>query len=132
MESFKLDDKARRELQNYILQEIEAIVFSTRRPRRKVEGGHYIEDDSGDLRRSIRRNRNFIKVDKNGKIVIDIKVMEYYKYLDDERRSELNWYLSEAIFEDKNIREKIRELQAESGKRTMIKVLKNIKKKLKR
>lgn len=99
-------------------------MFSTRRPKKKVDGGHFIEDDTGKLRKSIRANRNFIKVDDKGNITIDIKVVDYFKYLDDERRDELNWYLSEAIFEDKNIRNKVKELQAQSSKRTILKMIK--------
>lgn len=124
MDTLELDTKARRELQRFILDEVEAVIFSTRRPKKKIKGGNYIEDDTGALRKSIKANRNFITVDKKGNISIDIKVVDYFKYLDDERRRELNWYLSEAIFESQVIRDKVRELQAQSSKRTILKMIK--------
>ena len=50
-------------------------------------------------------------------------MVPYFQYLDDARRDELNWYLSEAIFEDNKIRDKIRELTAGATKRVMIKMI---------
>jgi hypothetical protein len=51
--------------------------------------------------------------------------MEYFKYLDDGRRDELNWYLTEAIFEDKNVRKKFKEIYAASAKRVILKEIKS-------
>jgi hypothetical protein len=50
---------------------------------------------------------------ENKRIVFDIKMVSYYKYLDDERRDELNWYLTEAIFEDKELKKFIADITAE-------------------
>ena len=119
-----LDKKAIRELEKFIKDEIERVVFDTRRSKAKVNGGHEIEDDTGKLRRSIRANRNFIKQTNKG-IEIELRAEEYYKYLDDERRDELNWYLTEAIFEDDKIRKKLKDIYAKSAKRVILKEIKS-------
>lgn len=133
-----LDKKAIKELEAFLKQEIEAIVFSTRRDKPKFtgyktvnkvkipqyNGGNYIEDNSGKLRQSIRANKNFIKQTDKG-IEIEFKMIDYFKYLDDERRDELNWYLTEAIFEDNNVRKKFKEIYQKSAKRVILKELKS-------
>jgi hypothetical protein len=116
----ELDD-----LESYIRDKVEKIVFSTRRSKAKKKGGHKIEDSSGDLRRSIKTARNFIKQTNKG-LSIDFPVMEYYRFLDEDRRDELNWYLSEAIFEDNDFRDKIREIYKQTAQRAVIKVLSSI------
>ena len=121
----QLDNKELKQLEKFVKERIEYVVFNTRRPRKKVKGGHKIEDDSGDLRRSIRNASNFITQSNKG-LTIELKTMKYYKYLDDERRDELNWYLSESIFEDKLFRDKIREILKGSGMRTITKLLSKI------
>lgn len=124
----QFDKKEIRELEKLIIKRIEDIIFVERtRPsgRQKVAGGLVIEDDSGALRRKLKSNKNFIKFVSGG-FEIDIKMKEYFKYLDDSRRDELNWYLSEAIFEDKEIRDKIKKVTAAATKRTIIKLVSQI------
>ena len=121
----ELNKKELDDLESFIRTRVEKIVFNTRRPRKKRKGGHKIEDDTGDLRRSIRSARNFIKQTKKG-LNIDFPVMEYYRFLDEDRRAELNWYLTEAIFEDDEFRNKIREIYKQTAQRAMIKVLSSI------
>jgi hypothetical protein len=86
-----------------------------------------VEDNTGKLERSIKNNKNFIK-QKKGKndvysLYIDLKFISYFKYLDDGRRDELNWYFGEAIFEDEKIIDKIGELTAGAIKRTIINII---------
>jgi hypothetical protein len=50
-------------------------------------------------------------------------MMPYYVYLDDGRRDELNWYLTEAIFEDEQIRNLIAELLEGAMMRVFLEVL---------
>ena len=122
----KLDKKDIRELEKLILTRVENIIFKEhKRPSglHKVEGGLLVEDKTGDLRRKLKANRNFVKQGKGGSFEITLNMVSYYKYLDDTRRNELNWYFSEAIFEDKKIIEKLRELMAGAAKRTIIKVV---------
>lgn len=134
----QLDAKQIAALEKLVKKRIEFIVFDTRRPKAKIKGyryvkgqripiygGHKIEDDTGDLRRSIKQASGFIKNTSRG-LKIELNTVKYFKYLDDGRRDELNWYLTEAIFEDKIIRNKLRELFIDTGKRAILKVLSNL------
>ena len=125
-EEVKLDRKEIKELEKFIIKRIEDIVFGTNRPSGvpKRVGGLKIEDDTGKLRRSIQRNKSFIKQSKSG-LEINIKNLPpYWKYLDDERIEDYNWYLSEAIFEDESISKKIKEVIAGAYKRYVLNILK--------
>jgi hypothetical protein len=125
-EEVKLDRKEIKELEKFIIKRIEDIVFGTNRPSGvpKRVGGLKIEDDTGKLRRSIKRNKSFIKQSKSG-LEINIKNLPpYWKYLDDERIEDYNWYLSEAIFEDESISKKIKEVIAGAYKRYVLNILK--------
>lgn len=120
---FILNNKEITKLERFVRKRVEQIVFNeTRRDKEKVKSGHYIDDASGDLRKTIRRAKNFITQNKSG-IVIDFPTTDYFKYLDDSRREELNWYLSEAIFEDEDLREYLIELFEDSATRTAINIL---------
>jgi hypothetical protein len=133
MRGVDLNRKELGELKDFIVDEIEAIVFSTRRNREKVKGGYYIEDDTGKLRESIKRNRSkhFIKSDGRGGIIINFKVIDYFKYLDDKReRTDLNWYLTEAIFDSDNFNKKLKEVYAKAMKRIIIDEIQLINKNL--
>lgn len=143
MEEAKLDRKEITELEKFIIKRIEELVFDTDRPSgvQKVSGSRYdknqkrmvairqgglkIEDKTGKLRRSIKRNKRFIKQGKKG-LEIDIKNLPpYWKYLDDERKVEdYNWYLSQAIFEDDTISKKIKEVMAGAYKRYILNIIK--------
>lgn len=125
-EEVKLDRKEIKELEKFIINRIEEIVFETNRPSGipKRVGGLKIEDDTGKLRRSIKRNKSFIKQDKKG-LEINIKNLPpYWKYLDDERVDDYNWYLTEAIFDDEAISKKIKEVITGSYKRYVLNILK--------
>jgi hypothetical protein len=126
-EEVKLDRKEIKELEKFIIKRIEEIVFGTNRPSGvpKRVGGLKIEDDTGKLRRSIKRNKSFIKQSKIG-LEINIKNLPpYWKYLDDERKvKDYNWYLTEAIFDDEVISKKIKEVIAGAYKRYVINILK--------
>ena len=125
-EEVKIDRKEIKELEKFIIKRIEDIVFGTNRPSGvpKRVGGLKIEDDTGKLRRSIKGNKSFIKQSKSG-LEINIKNLPpYWKYLDDERVDDYNWYLSEAIFEDESISKKIKEVIAGAYKRYVLNILK--------
>ena len=141
-EEVKLDKKEIKELEKFIIKRIEEIVFGTNRPSgvQKVSGSQYdktkkrmvairqgglkIEDDTGKLRRSIKRNKSFIKQGKSG-LEINIKNLPpYWKYLDDERVEDYKWYLTAAIFEDETISKKIKEVMTGAYKRYIINILK--------
>ena len=128
-EEVKLDRKEIKELEKFIIKRIEEIVFGTNRPSgiQKKVGGLKIQDSVGGnqkLRKSIQRNKSFIKQDKKG-LEINIKNLPpYWKYLDDERVDDYNWYLSEAIFEDAAISKKIKEVIAGAYKRYVLNILK--------
>ena len=126
VEEVKLDRKEIKELEKFIIKRIEEIVFGTNRPSGvpKRVGGLKIEDDTGKLRRSIKRNKSFIKQGRNG-LEINIKNLPpYWKYLDDERVEDYNWYLTEAIFDDEVISKKIKEVIAGAYKRYVINIFK--------
>ena len=125
MREIKLNSGEMRELEKFLLTRIEDIIFNERRRpsgKQKIKGGLLIEDFTGDLRRELKANRGFIVQTSKG-FQIDIKMVPYFQYLDDGRRDELNWYLSEAIFEDKKISEKIKEITAGATKRVMLKMI---------
>jgi hypothetical protein len=63
-----------------------------------------------------------MKLTKKG-YVFDLRFAPYYKYLDDARRKELNWYLTEAIFEDEEIGKKIVELSAKNIKANFLEII---------
>ena len=126
VEEVKLDRKEIKELEKFIIKRIEEIVFGTNRPSGvpKRVGGLKIEDDTGKLRRSIKRNKSFIKQGRNG-LEINIKNLPpYWKYLDDERVEDYNWYLTEAIFDDGVISKKIKEVITGEYKRYVLNILK--------
>ena len=128
-EEVKLDRKEIKELEKFIIKRIEEIVFGTDRPSgvQKKVGGLKIQDSVGGnqkLRKSIQRNKSFIKQGKSG-LEINIKNLPpYWKYLDDERVEDYNWYLSEAIFDDETISKKIKEVMTGTYKRYIINILK--------
>jgi len=125
-----------RKLEKEILDRIEEIIFDRRRPsgRQKIKGyktktvnkkvqrtpiyksSTKIEDagkrGSEGLRTTLKANKGFMRIE-NKRIVFDIKMVSYYKYLDDQRRDELNWYLTEAIFEDAELKKFIADITAE-------------------
>jgi len=130
-EDIELDKKDIRELEKLILTRVENIIFEEhKRPSglQKVEGGLLVEDKTGSLRRKLKANRNFVKQGKNGGFEIKLNMVSYFKYLDDDRRDKLNWYFTEAIFEDKQILDKIKELMTDATRRTIIRVLSEDKK----
>jgi hypothetical protein len=104
---YQLDIREKRQLEKMILKRVEEIVFGTKRPsgRQKIKGGLEITDDSGELRRTIRANKDFITQNTSGGLEIGIEVTDYFQYLDDARRDELNWYISEGVFLDNKINE---------------------------
>lgn len=122
-----LTNKELRDLELFILRRVESIIFLERkRPsgRQKVKGGLLIQDGkNGALRNKLMSAKDFIKETEKG-FEIDIKMVEYFKYLDDARREELNWYITEAVFEDPQIRKKIKEI---TTKRVSIKILSELK-----
>lgn len=119
-----LKPKEVKELERFILKRIEVIIFKTKRPSgiEKVKGGYKIEDDTGLLRRTLKANQGFMRIDKRG-LVFDIKMVSYYKFLDDERRADLNWYLGEAIFQDKLLAKKIAQITARGIKAKIIELI---------
>lgn len=124
----KLDRAEIRDLERFIILRIETIVFGTGRPSgvQKISGGLKIEDDTGRLRRGIKRNKRFIKQSKSG-LEINVKNLPpYFKYLDDGRAEDLNWFLTEAIFLDSEISKKIKEVMTGAYKRYIITLLKDL------
>lgn len=102
---YKLNKRELRRLEREVLKRVVEIVFGTPRPsgKQKVLGGLKITSDTGKLKDTLLANRNFITQNSRGGLEIDIKVTDYFQYLDDSRRDELNWYLSEEVFKDKKI-----------------------------
>jgi hypothetical protein len=116
-----------RKLEKEIVKRVKELVFSTRRNTDKKNGKYVIEKQTGDLERSITGNKNFIKPDKKGNLSIDLKVMEYYVFLDEGTSRMKGWFLTEAIFEDDEVRKAIKELQQKTTKRAILNVLSDIK-----
>jgi hypothetical protein len=105
----KIPKRDIKDAESKILKRIEKIVFDTRRQSAKKKGGYKIEDGTGALRRRIKSNTNFIK-EVNGGFSIDVKMVQHYFFLDEGTQKMEGWFLSEAIFEDKEIRDIIRDL----------------------
>lgn len=138
----KLTKKQLTELEDFIKDEVEAILFSTERPRAKVTGyktvtkkgkviertpilggSHYIEDKSGNLRQTLRNAKNFIKQTDKG-LTINLEMAPYFKYLDDERKKkEFNWYISAEVFNSDIIRDKIREMMSIAAKNAVVNLI---------
>jgi hypothetical protein len=116
-----------RKLEKEIVKRVKELVFSTRRNTAKKNNKYVIEKQTGDLERSITGNKNFIKPDKRGNLSIDLKVMEYYVFLDEGTSKMKGWFLTEAIFEDDEVRKAIKELQVKTTKRAILNVLSDIK-----
>ena len=116
-----------RKAEKEIVKRVKELVFSTRRNTAKKNGKYVIEKQTGDLERSITGNKNFIKPDKKGNLSIDLKVMEYYVFLDEGTSKMKGWFLTEAIFEDDEVRKAIKELQVKTTKRAILNVLSDIK-----
>lgn len=121
----KLNNVEISNLEALILRQIEKIIFVDRmRPsgRKKRNGGLVIEDKTGNLRSRLKANRGFLKQTERG-FEINVEMVNYYKWLDDSRRDELNWYLTEAIFEDKIIRDAIKKTIGSAAKRTVLNMI---------
>jgi hypothetical protein len=116
-----------RKLEKEIVKRVKELVFSTRRNTAKKNNKYVIEKQTGDLERSITGNKNFIKPDKKGNLSIDLKVMEYYVFLDEGTSKMKGWFLTEAIFEDDEVRKAIKDLQVKTTKRAILNVLSDIK-----
>lgn len=135
--------KQMKTLEDFIIDRIEDVIFNRKRPsgRKKVKGyktktvngktertpifknSDVIEDGkTKQLRKTLKANKGFMRIDKKG-LVFDIKMVSYYKYLDDERRTELNWFLNEAIFEDKQLSDKIAEITLEGIKGKFLEII---------
>lgn len=129
--SMEWDRKDILELKRVIIEEVEAVIFSTRRSSKKKKGGYEIENESGKLRRSIRKNltrTNFIKQDKKGNLEITLNLVEYYKYLDEGTSKMPGWFTTDKIFDNDRIREKLRELQLKTTKRAILDVISEMNK----
>lgn len=121
----KLDSESKKTLEEFILKRIEEIIFDEReRPSglQKVKGGLLIKNQSGKLLNKLKANKGFMKYSTKG-YHFDLKMVPYFKYLDDQRRDELNWYLTEAIFEDEKISQKIAELTAKGVKAKFLQII---------
>jgi hypothetical protein len=123
----ELDTKSIKELEKFIIKRIVDIIFKEqKRPSglRKEDGGLVITSQTGNLKRTVEENaqKGFMKLTKKG-YVFDLRFAPYYKYLDDARRKELNWYLTEAIFEDEDIIKKIVELSAKNIKANFLEII---------
>ena len=119
----KLTKKEIKDIEDTILKRVEAIVFSTNRNSAKKDGTYQIKDGpKKNLRNSIKGNKNFIKVRSN-KITIDIETMSYYLFLDEGTTKMEGWFLTEAIFKDEIIREKIKEVTTAASKRATLNML---------
>jgi hypothetical protein len=124
----KLNDSEKKELEKFIVDRIVDIIFKERkRPsgKSKADGsGLIITNQTGKLKRSVEENarKGFMKLTKKG-YVFDLRFAPYYKYLDDARKDELNWYLTEAIFEDDEIAKKVAELVGKGIKANFLEII---------
>ena len=119
-------NKAERE----IIKRIEEIVFDTKRRTAKKEiKGRYgpnryvIDDLTGDLRASIKRNKGFIILDERGEnIQLDLSFVEHYLYLDEGTKKMKPWMLSDYILNDEKIQEIVGELLEKGFEQAIINI----------
>lgn len=115
-----------RRVERQMIKRVKEIVFSTRRDTPKRNGKYVIERRTGDLDASIRRNTNFIETDKKGNITINLKVMNYFIYLDEGTSKMDGWYLTEAIFDDREIRKLFKDLQEKTFRKAILEITSDI------
>jgi poly(3-hydroxyalkanoate) synthetase len=82
-----------------------------------------LNEDTGELKRSVKNAGNIIEI-KKGKIFIQIKVVEYYQYLDTGSKKIKNpWFLTEEFTNHKDFKEAIEELVAAGLENEIVEVL---------
>ena len=126
----KLKAKDIKKAEDTIIKRIEDIVFGTPRSKPKKNGKTVIEDGpKKNLRNSIKRNKNFLKVSKDGsKVEIDINVIEYYLYLDEGTKRIEPWFLTDHILNDSEIQQAVLKLEIEGVRGAVIDMISSINK----
>lgn len=99
MSNLKLKSKsisnAKKELQDLILE----ILKTHKRSTAKKTGGYTIEARSGNLFREIQPS---FRLD-NKKLVMEVKMMDYYQFLDAGTSKMKGWFFSEEIMDSKKL-----------------------------
>lgn len=78
---------------------IKRILKTHPRSKAKLNGKHVVEKKSGDLFREIQPQFSI----KDGKLIMEVRMMEYYKWLDEGTKNIEGWYFSEEIMDSKDI-----------------------------
>jgi hypothetical protein len=112
-----------------IIKQVHYILYSTKRPKAKLNGKHEIEKDTGELEAVLKRNRGFIKLNAKGTgLNIDIEMINYFFFLDEGTKNMEGWFITDAIFDDPIINKIIKNLLTDGLKRGSIDTIQQINK----
>ena len=91
----KLVNDAKKDLQKLIRK----ILETHKRSKKTYLGKHTLTKQSGDLFRNIKPNFKL----SGGKMIMEVQMMEYYKYLDEGTEHIKPWFFSEEIMNSNDI-----------------------------
>lgn len=95
----KLKSKDISNAKSDLVKLIRKILETHKRSKAKANGKNVVEKKSGNLFREIRPTFSI----KDSKLVMQVEMMEYYKYLDEGTKNIEGWFFSEAIMDSKEI-----------------------------
>lgn len=105
-------------------REVFLLVQEVIKTKRRDSDGKVLKKRTGNLLSNI---KPVFKV-KAGELYVDIKVMEYYQYLDEGTKRIEPWFLTEEIMGDPKMSKIIKDLVGEATKRAYIELISEINK----
>lgn len=112
--------KAKKELKDLIVE----ILKTHRRSSATKEGKYTLTERSGDLFREIQPE---FKLDKN-KLVMEVRMMEYYEWLDGGTSKMKGWFFSEEIMDSVKLEKLSEDLLYDMVDGKILDIISNIKK----
>jgi hypothetical protein len=105
-------------------REVFKLVQDVIKTKRRDGDGKVLQKRTGNLLSNI---KPVFKV-KGGELYVDIKVMEYYQYLDEGTKRIQPWFLTEEIMGDPKMGKIIKDLIGEATKRAYVELISDINK----
>lgn len=102
MKKLKINTKEKSDARRDLQKLIQKVLRKTRRTQATVEGKHTLTKRSGDLFGTLQNIQPEFKLDGD-KLVMEVSMMEYYKYLDEGTSKMPGWFFSEEIMDSKEL-----------------------------
>lgn len=103
MKKLKINTKEKSDARRDLQKLIQKVLRKTRRTQATVEGKYTLTKRSGDLFGTLQNIQPEFKLDGD-KLVMEVSMMEYYKYLDEGTKNiKPGWFFSEEIMDSKEL-----------------------------